>query len=92
MKKSDLIETIAKEINLSKNQVNVCVNMLLAEITKTLKKGQDVILTGFGTFSVTKRNARIGINPKTGEKINIPATKALKFKAGKTLKDAVKKN
>ena len=92
MKKSDLIETIAKEINLSKNQVNVCVNMLLAEITKALKKGQDVILTGFGTFSVTKRNARVGINPKTGEKINIPTAKALKFKAGKTLKDAVKKS
>jgi nucleoid DNA-binding protein len=90
MSKSELVEVLAKEANLSKNQANECLNMILDEITKSLKKGQDVVLTGFGTFSVTKRKARAGINPKTGEKLQIPATKAPKFKAGKSLKDVVK--
>jgi nucleoid DNA-binding protein len=90
MTKLDLVEALAKEANLSKNQANECLNMILDEITKSLKKGQDVVLTGFGTFSVTKRKARAGINPKTGEKLQIPATKAPKFKAGKSLKDVVK--
>ncbi len=92
MTKLDLVEALAKEANLSKNQANDCLNMILDEITKSLKKGQDVVLTGFGTFSVTKRKARAGINPKTGEKLQIPATKAPKFKAGKSLKDVVKKS
>ncbi len=92
MTKQDLIEVIAKEANMSKNQANECLNMILDEITKSLKKGQDVVLTGFGTFSVTKRKARMGINPKTGAKLQIPATKAPKFKAGKSLKEVVKKS
>ncbi len=92
MTKQDLVEVMAKAGETSKNQANDCLNMILDEITKTLKKGQDVVLTGFGTFSVVKRKARVGVNPKTGQKLNIPATKAPKFKAGKALKEAVKKS
>ncbi|MDD5621377.1 MAG: HU family DNA-binding protein [Candidatus Paceibacterota bacterium] len=91
MTKQDLIEKLAKELNLSKNQAGECLNMILDEISKSLKKGQNVVLTGFGTFSVTKRKSRIGINPRTGERIQISATKTPKFKAGKSLKDSVKK-
>ncbi|MDD5221331.1 MAG: HU family DNA-binding protein [Candidatus Pacebacteria bacterium] len=91
MTKQDLIEKLAKELNLSKNQAGECLNMILDEISKSLKKGQNVVLTGFGTFSVTKRKSRIGINPRTGERMQISATKTPKFKAGKSLKDSVKK-
>jgi len=90
MTKQDLVEIMAKACTISKNQANDCLNMILDEIAKSLKKGQDVVLTGFGTFSVIKRKARAGINPKTGQKINIPARKAPKFKPGKSLKDLVK--
>ncbi len=91
MTKQDLIEKLAKEANLSKNQAGEFLNTILDEISRSLKNGQDVVLTGFGTFSVTQRKARIGINPKTKERIQISATKTPKFKAGKSLKDAVKK-
>ncbi len=90
MGKQDLIEVLAKEANVSKNQAGECLNIVLGEISKSLKKGKDVTLTGFGTFSVSKRKARKGVNPRTGEKIQIAATKVPKFKAGKGLKDAVK--
>jgi nucleoid DNA-binding protein len=92
MTKQDLVEIMAKACTISKNQANDCLNMILDEIAKSLKKGQDVVLTGFGTFSVVKRKARTGINPKTGQKINIPARKAPKFKAGKSLKDMIRKS
>jgi len=92
MTKQDLVEIMAKVCTISKNQANDCLNMILDEIAKSLKKGQDVVLTGFGTFSVVKRKARAGVNPKTGQKINIPARKAPKFKAGKSLKDMIKKS
>ncbi|PIZ26843.1 MAG: DNA-binding protein HU, partial [Chloroflexi bacterium CG_4_10_14_0_8_um_filter_46_9] len=59
-------------------------------VTKTLKKGEEVVLTGFGTFSAKQRAARQGVNPRTGEKIQIPAVTVPKFKAGKALKDALK--
>lgn len=91
MGKQELIEALAKRVNVSKNQAGECLNAILDEVGKTLKKGKDVTLTGFGTFSVAKRKARQGVNPKTGEKIKIAATKAPKFKAGKNLKDLVKK-
>ncbi len=90
MTKQDLVEALAKQANTSKSQAGECLNTILEEITKSLKKGKDVTLTGFGTFSVVKRKARQGVNPRTGEKIKIAATKAPKFKAGKALKDAVK--
>ncbi|MCD6115109.1 HU family DNA-binding protein [bacterium] len=90
MSKQDLIEAVAKSTNLSKAAVGDCLNAFLNEITKALKKGEDVVLTGFGTFRVVKRKARTGRNPQTGATIKIPAAKVPRFKAGKSLKEAVK--
>jgi len=90
MTKQDLIEAVAKKTNCSKSFASECLNVILDEITKALAKGQDVVLTGFGTFRVAKRKARTGRNPQTGATIKIPAAKVPKFKAGKALKDAVK--
>ncbi len=90
MKKEELVEKIAKKTKSSKNEAREALGVVLDEISASLKKGKDVTLTGFGTFSVTKRKARQGINPKTQEKIKIPATKVPKFKPGKALKDLVK--
>jgi len=87
--KEELIEAVAKVCD-SKKQANDAVNELLDSITKFLTKGQKVTLTGFGTFNVSKRAARMGVNPRTGAKIKIPARTVPKFKAGKALKDAVK--
>jgi DNA-binding protein HU-beta len=89
MTKEELIEAVAKGC-CSKREAADAVNAVFDAITKALSKGQKVALTGFGTFSVSKRAARMGVNPRTGAKIKIPATKVPKFKAGKTLKDAVK--
>ncbi len=88
--KEDLAETIAKISNCSKKCAGDCLNAIIDEITKGLKIGKDVVLTGFGTFTVIKRKARTGRNPQTGATIKIAAKKAPKFKAGKSLKDAVK--
>ncbi len=74
----------------TKKQAQDAVNAVFENITKTLAKGEEVAITGFGTFRVTKRAARMGINPQTGERIQIAASKAPKFSAGKGLKDAVK--
>ena len=90
MTKQDLVEAIAKKLNCSKSLANDCLNTLLEEITKSLARNKDVVLTGFGTFRVLKRKARTGRNPQTGQTIKIPAAKVPKFKAGKALKDAVK--
>jgi DNA-binding protein HU-beta len=90
MTKQDLIEALAKRVDCSKSCAANCLNVILDEIGKSLAKGKDVVLTGFGTFSVVKRKARVGRNPRTGEKINIPASKAPKFKPGKALKQLVK--
>lgn len=65
-------------------------NAVISEIEKSLKAGKDVVLTGFGTFTISKRAARIGRNPQTGASIKIAAKKVPRFKAGKSLKDAVK--
>jgi len=89
MTKEDLIEEVAKTCD-SKKQAGDVVNAVLDTITSALSKGQEIIITGFGKFSVSKRAARMGVNPRTGEKIKIAATKVPKFKAGKSLKDAVK--
>lgn len=89
MTKEELVEAVAKVCD-SKRQAGDAVNALLDSITKALIKGEKVTLTGFGTFSVSKRAARMGVNPRTGAKIKISARKVPKFKAGKSLKDAVK--
>jgi len=90
MTKQELIEAVAKKVGTSKAQVGEVLNALLEEIKKTLSKGKEVTLTGFGTFKVVKRKARTGRNPKTGEEIKIPAQKVPRFKPGKALKEAVK--
>ena len=88
MTKQDVIETIAKKSKLPKSEVAEVLNTALDVITQNIKKG--VVLTGFGTFLISKRKARIGRNPKTGETIKIPAMSVPRFKAGRTLKDAVR--
>ena len=90
MTKEDLIEAIVAKTAMAKKDAAEALSTILEEITKTLSKGGEVVLTGFGSFKVSKRAAREGRNPKTGEKIKIPAMNTPKFKAGKGLKDAVK--
>lgn len=89
MTKDGLIEAVAKVCD-SKKQAAEAINAALDTITQALSKGDKVALTGFGVFSVSKRAARSGVNPRTGEKIKIAATTVPKFKAGKALKEAVK--
>ena len=90
MTKEGLIEAVAAKLGGTKKQGQEAVETLLDTIVSTLSKGEDVAITGFRTFSVIKRAARQGINPKTMEKIQIAARKAPKFKAGKGLKEAVR--
>jgi DNA-binding protein HU-beta len=87
--KNDLVESVAKAAGLSKADAAKAVDSVLDQITGSLAKGDEVRLVGFGTFSVANRAASQGRNPRTGETINIPASKQPKFKAGKALKDAV---
>lgn len=89
MNKSDLIKSIATKSGLTAEQATQALNGLTDTIADTLAKGEEVALVGFGTFRATNRKARTGRNPKTGEAIQIPASKSPTFKAGKTLKDAV---
>ena len=89
MNKSDLIDAVASEADVSKAEAARVVDAVIDSITRALKKGDTVTLVGFGTFSVRKRGARTGRNPRTGETIKIKASKNPAFKAGKALKDAV---
>ena len=89
MNKSELIDAIADEADISKAAAGRALDALTDAITDALKKGDTVSLVGFGTFSVRKRAARTGRNPRTGETIMIKASKNPAFKAGKALKDAV---
>jgi DNA-binding protein HU-beta len=89
MNKGDLINEVAAVVG-TKKEAQAAVDCVFSSITKALKKGDAVTLVGFGTFKVTKRKARKGRNPQTGEEIKIKASKAPKFTAGKSLKDAVK--
>lgn len=89
MNKNDLISKVAAATGLSKADAGKAVDAVFGAITDALKKGDDVRLVGFGTFSVAKRAASTGRNPRTGQTIQIPASKQPKFKAGKQLKDAV---
>ena len=89
MNKTELINNVAEITDSSKASATRAVEAVLASITRTLSGGDAVTLSGFGTFSVGSRAARAGRNPRTGEAINIAASKSPKFKAGKGLKDAV---
>ena len=91
MTKEQLVEKMAKEAGISKRAANDAYKTFLSSVTMALKKGQKVSFVGFGTFSTTKRKARTGRNPKTGAAIKIPAARVPKFKARKSLRDAVKK-
>lgn len=90
MTKADLIEKMAKDAAIAKAAAGKALDSLIDGVKKTLKKGNKVALVGFGTFSISKRKARKGRNPRTGEAITIKAAKVPKFSAGKGFKDAVK--
>ncbi len=89
MNKAQLIETMSKKAGLSKADAEKALNAFIDAVKTTVKKGDKVQLVGFGTFELSKRSARSGRNPQTGEAIKIKAAKAPKFKAGKAFKDLV---
>lgn len=90
MTKAELLEKAAKDAGISKAAAAKALDSFIDSVVKSVKKGNKVALVGFGTFSVSKRKARTGRSPQTGEPIKIPARKVPKFSAGKTFKDAVK--
>lgn len=90
MTKAELISQVASEAQLKKGDAEKAVNSLIRIISDTLKSQGRLALAGFGTFVVAERKAREGRNPQTGKPIKIPATKVVKFKPGKQLKDLVK--
>ncbi|MDA0238745.1 MAG: HU family DNA-binding protein [Proteobacteria bacterium] len=89
MNKNDLVASVASSAGLSKADATKAVDAVFESVTSSLKGGNEVRMVGFGTFSVTRRRASEGRNPRTGEKIQIPASNQPKFRAGKGLKDAV---
>ena len=89
MNKAELIRSVASSAGISNTDAARAVDGVFETITDTLRSGSDVRLAGFGSFSVVDRKATSGRNPRTGEAISIPASRQPKFKAGKTLKDAV---
>ncbi len=92
MTKQDLVDAAAKATGVTKKAAGDVLEAVLANITKSLKKGENVTVTGFGTFRISKRAARTGVNPRNpSQKIKIPAMKLPAFKSGKSLKDAVRK-
>lgn len=90
MNKSELINAIAEQANLTKAQAKAALDATVAAITNAVAEGDKVTLIGFGTFAVSEKSARTGINPRTKETINIAARKVVKFKAGAELADKVK--
>ncbi|MDR3150628.1 MAG: HU family DNA-binding protein [Candidatus Peribacteria bacterium] len=90
MKKQDFIKTVANKAGLSQDAVSKALTAEISVITAELKRGSEVNITGFGNFKVSKRAARNGVNPRTRETIKIPAMKSPVFRAGKTLKEAVR--
>jgi nucleoid DNA-binding protein len=91
MTKQDLVNAAAQKAGVTKKDAQAVLDAILEAVTKSLKKGDNVTITGFGTFRVSKRAARSGVNPRNpGQKIKIPAMKLPAFKAGKSLKDAVR--
>ena len=89
MNKNDLIGVVAEKANVTKAQAGDAVDAVFDAITGSLKKGDEVRLVGFGTFSVSKRKASVGRNPATGAEINLPESNQAKFKPGTGLKDAI---
>ncbi len=90
MNKAQLIEVVAKAANVTKVDAENVLNATIDSIKKAVKKGDDVTLIGFGTFTKTKRQARAGRNPQTGKEIKIPAMVVPKFRPGREFKDAIK--
>lgn len=90
MNKAELVEKLASKFDQPKKVLEEITDTVIDTITEELSKGGEVAFSGFGTFSVKQKKARQGVNPKTGERIQIAASKAPKFKAGKRLKEAVK--
>ena len=90
MNKAELIEAVAGAANLTKVDAEAVLNSAFDTIKKSVKKGEDVTLIGFGTFTKSKRKARMGRNPQTGKEIKIPAMTVPKFRPGREFKDAVK--
>lgn len=90
MNKTELIEHIAKQADISKAAASRALEAVIGGVRTTLKKGGTVSIVGFGTFAVTKRAGRTGRNPRTGESIKIKSAKVPKFRPGKALKDALK--
>lgn len=91
MNKTDLVNAVAEKSELSKKDAGKAVDAVFESIMDSLSEGEKVQIIGFGNFEVRDRSARKGRNPQTGEEIEIPASKVPAFKAGKALKDAVKK-
>lgn len=89
MNKNELIAAVAESADLSKAKAGEVVDAVFSAIEKTLKVKEEVRLVGFGTFATSRREASKGRNPRTGEEIDIPASTSVRFKPGKTLKDAV---
>jgi DNA-binding protein HU-beta len=89
--KNDLVEQIAERSGLSKTQASEALGATISAIEEGLAAGQEIAITGFGKFSVAHRGPREGVNPSTGERIHIAATKAPRFSAGSKLKDAIKR-
>ena len=89
MNKNDLVDAVAERTGLAKSDAARAVEAVLGTVTEALQKGDQVALSGFGTFVVKARAARTGRNPRTGESIAIPASRVPAFKAGKALKDAL---
>ncbi len=89
MTKAELIETLANKLPINRSEAEKAINIILDDIISALKQGQRVNISGFGTFSVSTRQARTGRNPKTGESIQISASRSAKFKPGKQLKDSL---
>lgn len=90
MNKSELIDQVASRADIKRNEAEKALNALTDVVKETLQRGGDVAITGFGKFSVAQRNARQGVNPQTGERIQIAASKAPKFSAGADFKKALK--
>jgi DNA-binding protein HU-beta len=91
MTKQDLVNAAASAAGVTKKDAAGVLDAAIDSITKSLRKGENVTITGFGTFRVSRRAARTGVNPRNpGQKIKIPAMKLPAFKAGKSLKDAVR--
>ncbi|NUM81133.1 HU family DNA-binding protein [bacterium] len=92
MTKAELVAKMAKDAGVPKTKAEKALESFVEAVTMSLKKGKAVTLVGFGTFAVSKRKARIGRNPQTGATLKIAAAKVPKFRAGKALKDTVKKS